>query len=147
MDEAPLCLPPPSATSARTTRYKAAEPEQWLQRHPEAGSSWPSWPKASKSAALASSLGAASEREGNSVKYFKDLNLEAEAEFGRDCLMCAIFARQRHGQIAGSASYKSAVPRPASRHRLCRNSRWRRVDNTAVLYVPYSLDSASVKVS
>ena len=23
------------------------EPEQWLQRHPEAGLSWPSWPKAS----------------------------------------------------------------------------------------------------
>ena len=22
--------------------------EQWLQRHPEAGSSWPSWPKASQ---------------------------------------------------------------------------------------------------
>jgi len=22
--------------------------EQWLQRHPEAGSSWPSWPKASR---------------------------------------------------------------------------------------------------
>jgi len=21
--------------------------EQWLQRHPEAGTSWPSWPKAS----------------------------------------------------------------------------------------------------
>jgi len=27
----------------------AVEPEQWLQRHPEAGSSWPSWPKASHS--------------------------------------------------------------------------------------------------
>jgi len=25
----------------------AVEPEQWLQRHPEAGSSWPSWPEAS----------------------------------------------------------------------------------------------------
>ena len=24
------------------------EPEQWLQRHPEAGSSWPSWPQASQ---------------------------------------------------------------------------------------------------
>jgi len=24
------------------------EPEQWLQRHPEAGSSWPIWPKASQ---------------------------------------------------------------------------------------------------
>ena len=23
-------------------------PEQWLQRHPEAGSSWPSWPRASQ---------------------------------------------------------------------------------------------------
>ena len=23
------------------------EPEQWLQRHPEAGSSWPNWPEAS----------------------------------------------------------------------------------------------------
>jgi len=29
-------------------RYRAVEPEQWLQRHPEAGSSWPSWPKASQ---------------------------------------------------------------------------------------------------
>jgi len=26
---------------------RAVEPEQWLQCHPEAGSSWPSWPKAS----------------------------------------------------------------------------------------------------
>ena len=25
-------------------RYSAEEPGQWLQRHPEAGSSWPSWP-------------------------------------------------------------------------------------------------------
>ena len=31
-------------TSARS---RAVEPEQWLQRHPEAGSSWSSWPKAS----------------------------------------------------------------------------------------------------
>ena len=30
----------------RSARYRAVEPEQWLQRHPEAGSSWPSWPKA-----------------------------------------------------------------------------------------------------
>ena len=29
----------------RTTLY-----EQWLQRHPETGSSWPSWPKASRPA-------------------------------------------------------------------------------------------------
>ena len=27
---------------------RAVEPEQWLQRHPEAGSSWTSWPKASQ---------------------------------------------------------------------------------------------------
>ena len=31
-----------------STRYRAVEPEQWLQRHPEAGSSWPSWSKASQ---------------------------------------------------------------------------------------------------
>ena len=30
-----------------SARYKAVEPEQRLQRHPEAGSSWPGWPKAS----------------------------------------------------------------------------------------------------
>jgi hypothetical protein len=30
-----------------SARYRAVEPEQWLQRHPEAGSSWPSWLKAS----------------------------------------------------------------------------------------------------
>ena len=30
-----------------SARYTAVEPEQWLQRHPEAGSSWPSRPKAS----------------------------------------------------------------------------------------------------
>jgi hypothetical protein len=29
-----------------SARYRAVEPEQWLQRHPEAGSSWPSWPMA-----------------------------------------------------------------------------------------------------
>ena len=29
------------------TPYEACGAEQWLQRHPEAGSSWPSWPKAS----------------------------------------------------------------------------------------------------
>ena len=28
-------------------------PEQWLQRHPEAGLSWPSWPKISQLAQLA----------------------------------------------------------------------------------------------
>jgi hypothetical protein len=32
-----------------SARYRAVEPEQWLRRHPEAGSSWPSWPKASGS--------------------------------------------------------------------------------------------------
>ena len=32
-----------------STRYRAVEPEQWLQRHPEAGSSWPSWPTVSRS--------------------------------------------------------------------------------------------------
>ena len=33
-------------TSQETSaRYRAVEPEQWLQRHPEAGSSWPSWPR------------------------------------------------------------------------------------------------------
>ena len=26
---------------------RAVTPEQWLQRHPEAGSSWPSWSQAS----------------------------------------------------------------------------------------------------
>jgi len=35
-----------------SARYRALEPEQWLQRHPEAGSSWPSWPKASHSPAV-----------------------------------------------------------------------------------------------
>ena len=30
-----------------SARYRAVEPEQWLQHHPEAGSSWPSWPQAS----------------------------------------------------------------------------------------------------
>ena len=30
-----------------SARYRAVGQEQWLQRHPEAGSSWPSWPKAS----------------------------------------------------------------------------------------------------
>ena len=31
-----------------SARYRAVKPEQWLQRHPEAGSSWPSWPQASQ---------------------------------------------------------------------------------------------------
>ena len=30
-----------------STRDRAVAPEQWLQRHPEAGSSCPSWPEAS----------------------------------------------------------------------------------------------------
>ena len=30
-----------------SARYRAVEPEQWLQRHPEAGSFWPSWRQAS----------------------------------------------------------------------------------------------------
>ena len=30
-----------------SARYRAVEQEQWLQRQPEAGSSWPSWPRAS----------------------------------------------------------------------------------------------------
>ena len=29
-----------------SARYRAVEPAQWLQRHPEAGSSYPSWPQA-----------------------------------------------------------------------------------------------------
>ena len=32
---------------AAITSGSTVEPEQWLQRHPEAGSSWPSWPQAS----------------------------------------------------------------------------------------------------
>jgi len=35
------------ASQETSARYRAVEPEQWLQRHPEAGSSWPSCPKAS----------------------------------------------------------------------------------------------------
>ena len=35
-----------------SARYRAVEPERWLQRHPEAGSSWPSWPEASYQAAV-----------------------------------------------------------------------------------------------
>ena len=31
-----------------SAQYRAVEPEQWLQRHPDVGSSWPSWPKASQ---------------------------------------------------------------------------------------------------
>ena len=30
-----------------SARYRAVEPEKWLQRHPEAGSSWSSWPRSS----------------------------------------------------------------------------------------------------
>ena len=30
-----------------SARYRAVKPEQWLQRHPEAGSPWPSWTQAS----------------------------------------------------------------------------------------------------
>ena len=28
-----------------SAQHRAVEPEQWLQRHPEAGSFWPSWPR------------------------------------------------------------------------------------------------------
>ena len=38
-----------------SARCKAVEPEQWLQRHPEAGSSWSSWSQASQRFAFASS--------------------------------------------------------------------------------------------
>jgi hypothetical protein len=31
----------------KSARYRAVEPEQWLQRHPDAGSSWSIWPQAS----------------------------------------------------------------------------------------------------
>ena len=31
-----------------SARYRVVEPEQWLQRHHEVGSSWPSRPKASQ---------------------------------------------------------------------------------------------------
>ena len=42
---------PPSTHSTLTghqtfVRYRAVEPEQWLQRYPDAGSSGPSWPEA-----------------------------------------------------------------------------------------------------
>ena len=35
-----------------STPYGAVKPDQWLRRHPEAGSSWPSWPKASQPSPL-----------------------------------------------------------------------------------------------
>ena len=37
-------------------------PEQWLQRHPEAGLSWPSWPKASQAQQTAGASQEASAR-------------------------------------------------------------------------------------
>ena len=45
------------------------EPEQWLQRHPEAGLSWPSWPKASQ---LQIPMGTVylNSRDANSVNGF-----------------------------------------------------------------------------
>jgi len=39
----------------------------------------------------------ASERRGNNLKRFEDLNLEDNAMSGLDRFMCAIFARQRQG--------------------------------------------------
>ena len=44
---APAALSSDDVFQETSARYRAVEPEQWLQRHPEAGSSWPSWPKAS----------------------------------------------------------------------------------------------------
>ena len=46
----PCCIWPLSCDDVfqeKSTLYRAVEPEQCLQRHPEAGSSWPSWPQAS----------------------------------------------------------------------------------------------------
>ena len=52
MSEVPLCPRPGSYfVSFRAIQLNStARPEQWLQRHPEAGSSWPSWPEASQAA-------------------------------------------------------------------------------------------------
>ena len=44
--------------SKRHLPDRSVEPEQWLQRHPEAGSSWPSWPKASQLRISVFALGA-----------------------------------------------------------------------------------------
>ena len=33
---------------AESTEFRSCGAEQWPQRHPEAGLSWPSWPKASQ---------------------------------------------------------------------------------------------------
>jgi len=38
----------PGAAGNLVPMYRAAEPGQWLQRHPEAGSSWPSWSQVSQ---------------------------------------------------------------------------------------------------
>jgi len=43
-----VALSPDDVFQETSARYRALEPEQWLQRHPEAGSSWPGWPKASQ---------------------------------------------------------------------------------------------------
>ena len=40
-----------------STQYRAVEPEQWLQRHPEAGSSWPSWPETSQTRSIVTAGG------------------------------------------------------------------------------------------
>jgi hypothetical protein len=49
----PRCSLSPSARlSPRPCKLLrgAVEPEQWLQRHPQAGASWPSWPQGSQTA-------------------------------------------------------------------------------------------------
>ena len=45
--QAAVFYPPDDAFQETSARYRAVAPEQWLQRQPEAGSSWPSWLKAS----------------------------------------------------------------------------------------------------
>ena len=42
-----LSLRSDDAFQETSARYRTVEPEQWLQRHPEAGSSWPSWLRSS----------------------------------------------------------------------------------------------------
>jgi len=87
-----------------SARYRAVEPEQWLQRHPEAGSSWPSWPKAShvvnandrfraKREQLETFYGLLPESQGQNLALTV-LCVPCSLDRGLDCLICATFAGQ-----------------------------------------------------
>jgi len=88
--ENPYTLSSGDVFQETSARYRAVEPEQWLQRHPEAGSSWPSWHEAPHSPSSTFRCRARREQLERSQRWLPGKWVKPGPESGIDCLMCAL---------------------------------------------------------